>query len=99
MCYTDSISVDTFAVHIGVEMKSNTLNLYSVKKISDESFAYKQWGDKNYYNSYSLSNITVALANHDLYYGKHDLRYFVYALKVGTEISVNVECRNLGEYL
>jgi hypothetical protein len=83
----------------GVEMKSNTLISYSVKKISDESFAYKQWSDKNYYNSYSLSNIIMALSNYDSYYGKHDLRYFVYALKVGTEISVNVECRNLGEYL
>lgn len=78
-------------------MKSNTRTPYSVKKISDESFTYKQWSDKNYYNSYSLSNIIMALSNHD--YGKHNLRYFVYALKVGTEISVNVECRNLGEYL
>jgi hypothetical protein len=80
-------------------MKSNTQTSYSVKKINDESFAYKQWSDKNYCNSYSLSNIIMALSNHDSYYDKHDLRYFVYALKVGTEISVNVKCRNLGEYL
>ena len=25
MCYTDSISVDTFAVHIGVEMKTDLI--------------------------------------------------------------------------
>ena len=82
-----------------MEMKTNTLILYSVKKISDESFAYKQWSDKNYYNSYSLSNIIMALSNYDSYYNKHDLKYFVYALKVGTEIAVSTKCRDLWKYL
>jgi hypothetical protein len=75
-------------------MKPNTRNLYYLKKTYNQTFAYKQRDETYFHDSYTLSNIKVALSNH---YREDIVDHFVHALKVGTEIAVSTKCR--GEYL